>query len=114
MSIFESILYGFISGIAEFLPVSSRGHQAILRYMFGLDSRNFLQEFLVHIGILIAIIFACWDMLKRLQRENRALRVSARRKKAKFNSDEYYNLRLLKTATFTLVIGFTLHFVTPL
>ena len=39
MSFFNSIFYGFISGITEILPVSSQAHQALMRYLFGVDTR---------------------------------------------------------------------------
>ena len=56
MSLIESIIYGLLSGIAEFFPISSQAHQTLLRYIFGVATRNSLQEFLVHIGLLFSII----------------------------------------------------------
>lgn len=112
MSIFENMIYGFISGLTEFLPVSSRAHQILLRYMFGVDSRNFLQEFLVHIGILIAILFSCRDFLSRLRLEQKHVSASRRRGQRALDRKSYYDIRLLKTAAFPLVIGLFLSFVT--
>ncbi len=37
MNFFESIVLGFIQGVAEFLPVSSSGHLAIFKTLFGLE-----------------------------------------------------------------------------
>ncbi len=112
MSLIESIVYGLVSGAAEFLPVSARAHQAVLRYLFGVDTRNFLQEFLVHIGVLFAILYGCRDILFRLQREQRSQNVAARRRKHTLDAKSYYELRLLKTAAAPLVIGLLLTLVT--
>lgn len=112
MSIFENILYGLVSGFTEFLPVSSRAHQILLRYMFGVEARNFLQEFLVHIGLLFSIFFGCRERLSRLRREQK--RASSLRYKSRNSLDpkSYYDIRLLKTASFPLVIGLILSFNT--
>lgn len=110
MSIIESIIYGFVSGIAEFLPVSSRAHQILLRYIFGVDSRNFLQEFLVHIGLLVSIIVGCRETLSRLRREQKALSLTRHRNKRSLDPKSYYDIKLLKTAAIPLIIGL---FLTP-
>ncbi len=112
MSFNESILYGFISGVTEFLPVSSRAHQALFRYLFGVNARIPLQEFLVHIGILFAIIVGLRDVLARFLREQKAASSSRRRKRYSMESRTLYDLRLLKTAAVPLLIGSTLYFAT--
>jgi undecaprenyl-diphosphatase len=109
---FENIIYGFISGITEFLPVSSRAHQTLLRYILGMDSRNFLQEFLVHIGLLLSIIIGCREFLLRLRREQRALSARRYKKNRSLDPKSYYDIRLLKTAAFPLIIGLCLSFLT--
>ena len=34
MSIFQAIILGAVQGLAEFLPVSSSGHLAVVEYFF--------------------------------------------------------------------------------
>ncbi len=111
MSIFESIIYGLVSGITEFLPVSSNAHQILLRYLFGVDSRVPLQELLVHIGVLLAIFAGCKDVLFRLRIEQRTLS-NSRRKRHSTDSRSYFDLRLLKTACVPLLLGLLLNIVT--
>lgn len=59
MSIWESILYGLIQGIAEFLPISSSGHLAIFQSVFGRGNPddNISFNILLHLGTLIAVFF---------------------------------------------------------
>ena len=94
------------------MPISSQAHQVLLRYMFGVESRNFLQEFLVHIGLLIAIYVCCRDILVRLRRQKSIFTSSRHNKKRRTDAPEYFDLRLLKTACFPLVIGLVLFWIT--
>ena len=111
MTLIESILYGIVSGLTEFLPVSSRAHQAIMRYLFGVNTRVPLQELLVHIGVLAAILVSSRDLLTRLRREQ-VSRASVRRRKTQKKDRAYFDLRLIKTASFPLFIGLFFCFAT--
>ena len=62
MSFLESLIYGLVSGLSEFLPVSSLGHQALMLRLFGLGNREPGRDVFVHIGILVALISACRAM----------------------------------------------------
>lgn len=108
MSFMESLIYGFISGVTEFFPISSRAHQALLRYIFGVTTRNSLQELLVHIGLLLALFLGCRDVLYRLHREQKAISVRRRKRNRSLDVKSLYDLRLIKTATFPLLIGLIL------
>jgi undecaprenyl-diphosphatase len=112
VSIIENIIYGFISGITDFLPVSSCAHQTLLRYILGVDSRNFLQEFLVHIGLLLSIFVCCRDVISRLRREQKYLSRLGYRKKKSLDPKSNFDIRLLKTASIPLIIGLYFSFVT--
>lgn len=58
MNWLQSMIYGFVSGLTEFIPVSSRGHQAIMLEMFGQSTSNPILDILVHVAVLIGIYFA--------------------------------------------------------
>ena len=67
MSILESIIMGFIQGVAEFLPISSSGHLAIGKYVLGLDTEvDMLFDIMLHIGTLVAVFIAFWEDIKEL------------------------------------------------
>lgn len=55
MTIFESIIYGIVQGLAEFLPISSSGHLAILHALLG-GEENLSFDVLLHLGTLIAVL----------------------------------------------------------
>lgn len=56
MSLLEAIFMGIIQGLTEFLPVSSSGHLALFKIMFGIDTETgMLFDVLLHFGTLVAI-----------------------------------------------------------
>lgn len=56
MSLLEAIFMGIIQGLTEFLPVSSSGHLAMFRILFGIETETgMLFDVLLHFGTLVAI-----------------------------------------------------------
>lgn len=56
MSIFEAILFGFVQGISEFLPISSTAHIIITQMLLGYEFPGFGFEIFLHIASLLAVI----------------------------------------------------------
>lgn len=71
MTITQSILLGLIQGLAEFLPISSSGHLAILQNLFGIEGDQILAlTATLHFGTLISLVAVyykdLWDLIKEL------------------------------------------------
>lgn len=68
MSLLQAILMGIIQGLTEFLPVSSSGHLAIFKILFGVDTETgLLFDVLLHTGTLAAICVVYYkDVLKMI------------------------------------------------
>lgn len=58
MSLIGAIILGIIQGATEFLPVSSSGHLAIFKQLFGLEDAGLAFDILLHVGTLIAVFIA--------------------------------------------------------
>lgn len=69
MTIGEAIILGIVQGIAEFLPISSSGHLAILQNLFNMsdiEGGHMFFDVLLHFGTLIAICFMYWSDIKAM------------------------------------------------
>lgn len=69
MTIGNAIILGLVQGIAEFLPISSSGHLAILQNLFGmsdLENGHMFFDVLLHFGTLIAICFVYWNDIESM------------------------------------------------
>ena len=105
MSVIENILYGLISGLTEFLPVSGRGHQALLHHLFGVDARLSLQDLLVHIGILFSAFVVCRDNIAQLRWEQSAATTVRRNRSRRMDTQSHYELRLLKSTLLPMLLA---------
>lgn len=67
MEFVKAIIMGIIQGLAEFLPISSSGHLAIMKHVLHIDlDTGLLFDVLLHLGTLIAIFVAFWNDIKEL------------------------------------------------
>jgi len=67
MKFLQAILMGIIQGLTEFLPVSSSGHLALIKAMFGMESDSgVLFDVLLHVATLVAICVVFYKDILRL------------------------------------------------
>lgn len=65
MSIIEAIILGIFQGVAEFLPISSSGHLALLQQLFDIKEGNLFFTEMLHFGTLISIFIVYFkDIIK--------------------------------------------------
>lgn len=70
MTYLQAIILGLIQGLAEFLPISSSGHLALLQYFFGIEAESVLSfTVLLHLGTLISVFFIYWKDIVELVKE---------------------------------------------
>ena len=58
MTLYESILYGIVQGLCEFLPISSSGHLSLLHSFFGseISGGTLCFDLFLHLGTLFAVV----------------------------------------------------------
>lgn len=71
MTLFEGIILGLVQGLAEFLPISSSGHLAILQNLFGIEGESVLSfAVLLHLGTLFSLLAVyykdIWELIIEL------------------------------------------------
>lgn len=106
MNLLQSVFYGFISGLTEFIPVSSQGHQTILLYLFGIDSHDPIRDLIIHLSALVALLICCRSVIARYIMEGRiAKRYKKKRNFRNSSIRKNYDLRLIQTAVLPLLAG---------
>ena len=56
MTVIQGILLGILQGIAEFLPISSSGHLAVVQKLFSLEEVPLLFDIMLHLATLLAVV----------------------------------------------------------
>lgn len=69
MSLLQAIILGFIQGVAEFLPISSSGHLALAKKIFGLSDVGLTFDLMLHFGTLVAVFIVYWKDIWELIKE---------------------------------------------
>jgi undecaprenyl-diphosphatase len=60
MPVWEAVIYGVVQGLAEFLPISSSGHLALLPWLFGWEDPGLAFDVALHWGTLAAVLLIFW------------------------------------------------------
>jgi len=106
LNILQSIIYGLISGLSEFLPISLLGHQSLLKLLFGTSTEPF-RDLLIHFSILVAVLITNGTYINRLKRELKNNPKS--RKRSRHEPDRYsYEFRLMKSSLLPMILGVVL------
>ena len=96
MSWIEAIILGIVQGLTEFLPVSSSGHLAIGKALFGIETADLGFEVAVHAATVLATIVVFWkDIVGLLQGLF----------KFKMNSETRYILLILISMIPVFIVG---------
>ena len=101
----QSIIIGFISGMAELLPVSAEAHRSILRHLMGITAEDPVFRLFIHIFTLAAVFWCCREDIYALRRTQALLRIPARRRRHQPDMPSVYTLRLLRNSAAILLLG---------
>ena len=103
MNWLESLLYGLISGITEFLPISSFAHQQLYFKMLDVSGVDPLQSLVVHIALIAAVLTACKNTFEQFYRAKQTYRKDHKRMPG---SNINLELRFLKKAILPMLLGY--------
>lgn len=71
LTLLQSIIFGAVQGVTEFLPISSSGHIVLVQYFFGIDEPQIALVVALHVGSLLAVVIYFWrDWLNLLRIRN--------------------------------------------
>lgn len=97
----NSIFYGLISGVAQFLPISATAHQKLYLMFSGSGQSHPLQMLLIHIGCIVGIFSSEKTLLNLFFRKSK--------KNSRINTrinTEVFDARLVKTSSLPLLLGY--------
>lgn len=106
MNWFESLIYGIVSGLTEFMPISSYAHQQIVLHIIGSDSRDPMRDLFVHIALLISLYTCCRSIIDQIRRERTSH--SHHRRSNRHNTRTIYELKVIRNASICIVLGMLL------
>ncbi len=106
LSWLQCLVYGLISGLTEFFPVSAQAHQTLMVRLFGVTEAGNLTGLMVRAAVLFALFLNCRDHMEHLRREQRLQMIPARRRKRLPDPRKILELRLLKSAVIPALLGF--------
>lgn len=108
LSWFESFIYGIVSGLSEFLPISAEAHRAIYLRLVGANDYGLLR-FMTHMGALLGLLITCWPMIAKLNRERQIAAVNKKRRKRAPDTRSLTDIRFLRIAIVALILVFILY-----
>lgn len=106
LSWLESLLYGFVSGLAEILPISAHSHRLILLKVFGTEKAPALMLLLIHLGVLAALYHCCQPYIMKLLRAKKLASIPKKRRKRPLDMVSLMDLSLFKTMLIPVIIAF--------
>ena len=110
LNFFQSLIYGFLAGLSDILPVSAQAHKSILLKIFGQDSEPAVLRLIVHLAVFAALYYGCRSQIQRIMRQQRLAKIPKRRRKRPVDMRSIMDLRLLQTTLVPIFIGFLIHF----
>ncbi len=105
LSWLECLIYGLISGFAEFVPVSSLAHQALYLKLLGKENDPVLRC-CGYLGAFIATLICCMPTLERMRKERRIAALPKKRRRRQPDRATLLESRVLKMAAVTMVVLF--------
>ena len=103
LNLLESILYGFVSGLSEILPISGQAHRNLMLQLLGATQEDALLRLMIHGGILTALYSSCQNHVLRMIRARNLARIPKRRRKRPLDVRSLMDMNLLKTMAIPVI-----------
>lgn len=105
----HSILYGFLSGLADILPVSAQAHRVLLLKFTGVTGSMDLMNLLVHLAVFGGLYYSSQSHLVRMSRARALARVPKRKRKRPLDTRSLMDWSLLMTMLIPVILGLYLY-----
>lgn len=105
----QSILYGFVSGLMDILPVSAQAHRVLLLKFFGAKGSSNLMYFLIHLGVFGALYYQNHAQMIRMSKARALARVPKKRRKRPLDTRSLMDSSLARTMLIPAILGLLLY-----
>ena len=105
----QSLLLGFVSGLADILPVSAQAHRTLLLEFFGVKSATSLMALLLHLSVFAALYLSNQGQFIKMNRARALARVPKRKRRRPLDVRSMMDWSLVKTMLVPTVIGLFLY-----
>ena len=105
LNLIEAIVYSVVSGMTEFLPVSSHAHQKLILNLFGSEGSVALLNLTIHLGAFVALLVRTWNGIRKANIEYQIFKKPTRRRKREPYMLLALDFRLVKIAVFPVLLG---------
>ena len=102
----EAVFYGIVSGLTEYMPVSSQAHQLVLRSLFGFTEGNPLLDMFAHLGMFTGLMMTSGGFIRRLLNEYRYSKSYRRRRKREISLQAVHDISFVKAASIPMLLAF--------
>lgn len=101
----QSILYGFLAGLTDILPVSAQAHQVLLLKFYGISGSMEAMDLMIHLGVFAALYLSCRSQLVRISRARALARVPKRKRKRPLDVRSLMDFSMLRTMLVPVILG---------
>lgn len=101
----ESLLFGFISGFFDIVPVSAQAHKVLMLKVLGIKSNMPLQYLLIDLGVFAALFLTCQRQILRMNRARALSHVPKKKRKRPLDIRSLMDLRFLHTMLIPVILG---------
>lgn len=108
-SLFETALYGLVSGLADILPVSAHAHRLLLLKLYGQTNEVAVLRMFIRMGVFAAAFLHCQPHIIRMLRAKRLSRIPKRRRKRPLDTKSLMDYSLWKTMLLPVILSFFLY-----
>ena len=106
MSWLQSVLYGFLTGVSDVLPVSSRAHGILLLKIFGTTIDGNLMQLFLHVAAMLAIFMSSRATITRIRRALALARIPKRKRRRPLDTKSLMDFRLLRTTAVPIILAY--------
>ena len=105
----QSLLFGFVSGLTDILPVSAQAHRTLMLKFFGVSAATSLMGLLLHLSVFAALYLSNQGQFTKMNRARALARVPKKKRKRPLDVRSMMDWSLVKTMLVPTAIGLLLY-----